>query len=241
VIGAVLVLLLAACGPADFLYVPAPVPLHPTPSIPAWEPVAGRLVSTPTPAAVDLAANPACLPPCWQSLEPGVTDAQEVRLFLEHNDLVGEWEAELQDDDSVRYRWAWRTGDAGARRNVFFVRDGLLHTIQLFPGESLNVYQMIERFGPPANAGIWTDAAQYAVFAMYPEMGLSFTTAAVSPTLDGNYLCPNPMTAVDAILYTTSGTPEALHAAAIAAFVGQGAALPERYDWNGMDCLPLPQ
>lgn len=237
-----LALLLAACGPADFL--PAPdLPAPPTGTVTPWRPVR---VQTSAPArSLDrsLLTGDPCAPPCWYGLEASVTSVDEVRLFLDSSPLVQGWEVEpvANGDDVYRWQWSPPVPASASRPNAMRTRDGVLLSITLQPDVGVTLREVLDVLGAPA----WVDlggmsAAQPGDSAglYYPDRGLLLIVGEAGDNLDGTSACPPPLAPVQTVVYLPAGTIEtavgALYDAAEAPSV-----LARLRTWDDAACLSL--
>ncbi len=240
-----LMVLLVACGPADYLLAPD-LPPAPTGTITPWRPVAVRTAAPTRPLDNSALIGVPCAPPCWQGLQAGVTTADEVKRFLENSPLVQGWEGETTPDGDEIYRWQWSPPvSAGSdQANEMRVRDGVLLRITLQPDTPVALSQVVETLGAP----IWTDAPdvtadqpEQTLHLYYPEHGLLVVVGGVERAADGSAICPSATAPVAWLVYLPAGAIEDVVAAFYDLPALQEAALARLREWDGVSCLALDE
>jgi hypothetical protein len=236
--------LLAACGPAEYLPRLEP-PLHPSGTVPAWEPVSARPAATERPAENSLLSGEPCAPPCWQALEPGLTSAEEVRVFLDSSPYVADWQAQTLANGDVVYRWRWAPPTAALSPNEMRTRAGLLLSITLRPDAPLVLQQVIGAFGAPERVDLRAEPAEgdptgRALDLYYPQRGLRLTVGGLDLSEDGTEVCPQRLAPVETVVYLEPGSIEKVVEEVYDVPPERVDVLARLRDWDGFLCLPVP-
>jgi hypothetical protein len=122
-----------------------------------------------------LTGNP-CAAPCWNSLVPGTTTAQETLDFLHQLPASEARTLTTYQDNYGRISYKWRGGRNAVYRSAQVER-GELSLIALAPDFDLRLGDVTDRLGAPeyvkGELGIGPDIAVYALEVYYTQQGLA--------------------------------------------------------------------
>lgn len=240
-----LLLFLSACGPAD--YVPAPdLPHMPTGTVTPWEPLAVPTAPLNRPLDDSVLSGAPCAPPCWYGLVAGVTDADEVRRFLDNSPFVARQERESLADGGEVYRWAWAPagGAIVPGSNALYLRDGVLQRIVVSPEVALTLSQIVDAYGAPHGIDLpdpGAGAQSQTAHLYYPKQGLVVAIGEVERAPEGDLICPPRLAPVEALIYVPAGEIGVAVAALYDGPEARDATLARLREWDGASCLTAEQ
>jgi len=151
--------------------------------------------------------QPTCMPPCWETIIPGVTtmtDASKILSTIPNViDMKGPMVQPLTDKEYVIH-WSFiETMDGGA---IYTNDEGIVYWTMLAASEeTLQLHEIIDKYGEPSKIYIEDHCRgnRCPVFIAYPD--LSMTLETTLPINFGNIIRISPDTSIDYINFFAPG------------------------------------
>lgn len=134
----------------------------------------------PTPTPRNFLLDPACDPPCWEGIIPGVTTKDDAMAILRQNELVLPNSIELYNEhekEAVQFKWTNRLHGMGF---IMFDDQEKVWEITLPVFMTMSLDTAFKRYGEPDSISIIDYNNKRIVEFYYPDQGIGFTISLYS-------------------------------------------------------------